>query len=358
VERCPSELNVQPHAQATSTFVEIRKAQKEPTVTRRFPKGPLAAAVAVAVLALTACGATAESSTGGSGAEANFVHEDARGEAIEIDGTPETVVAQASAAAALWDNGFEVAGVFGDLPEPPNYLTGNLDVSETTVLGKTWGEFKVEEYAAMNPDLLIDMTFDGKNLWYAGEVEEQVGKLAPTLAMPLTGLSVTAQIEAFVELAEKLGAEPEVEDAKAEFAEASNRISAAVEKNPDLTVLAVSLYGEEVYFANTPEHPDLAYLAELGVKFPEVTPDEQGIFEPVSLENIGKYHADVLLVDARTPAEFEAIKDKELFQRLPAVTGGQQFLWYPAAPYSYQSYAKVFSEYADHLEAAQVLKRN
>jgi iron complex transport system substrate-binding protein len=326
-------------------------------VNRRFRRGPLAAATAAALLALTACGASTDASEGGSAAKTEFVHKDARGKTIEIDGTPETVVAQASAAAALWDNGFKVAGVYGDLPEPPNYLTGNLDVSETKVLGKAWGEFSVEEFAEMNPDLLIDMTFDGKTLWYAGEVEEQVSKLAPTLAMPLTGLSVTEQFEAFVELAEKLGAEPEIEDAKAEFDEAVGRIKAAVKQNPDLAVLAVSSYGEEIYFANTPEHTDLAYLAELGVKFPEVNPDETGIFEPVSLENIGKYHADVLLVDARDTGGLEELEKKDIFKRLPAVAGGQQFLWYPAAPYSYEAYADAFSEYADQLEAAQVLEQ-
>lgn len=326
-------------------------------MNRRLRRGPLAVAAAVALLATAACGPATDASEDAVGAEPDFVHTDARGKKIEVEGTPETVIAQGSAAAALWDNGFKVAGVYGDLPEPPNYLTGNLDVSETKVLGKAWGEFDVEEYAAMNPDLLIDMTFDGKTLWYAGEVENQVEKLAPTLAMQLTGLSVTEQIEAFTELAQKLGAEPEIEDAKADFEAAVERIKAAVKENPDLTVLAVSSYGEEIYFANTPEHPDLAYLAELGVKFPKVTPDETGIFEPVSLENIGKYHADVLLVDARDTGGLKELEEKDIFKRLPAVAAGQQSLWYPAAPYSYQAYAKAFSEYADKLEAAQVLKQ-
>ncbi|MGH3352040.1 MAG: ABC transporter substrate-binding protein [Nocardioides sp.] len=323
-------------------------------MNRRSRTGRLSAAVVAAALALTACGASEGADGGGSG----FVHEDARGKTVKTDAAPETVVAQASAAAALWDNGFKVDGVYGDLPDSPNYLIGNLDVSETKVLGKAWGDFNVEEYAAMNPDLLIDMTFDGKTLWYAGEVEKQVEKLAPTLAMQLTGLSVTEQIEAFNDLAKDLGAEPEIEDAKAEFEDAVARIRAVVKKNPDLTVLAVSTYGEEIYFANSPEHPDLAYLAELGVKFPEVTPDEQGIFEPVSLENIGKYPADVLLVDARDTGGLEELEKKDLFKRLPAVAGGQQDLWYPAAPYSYQAYAKVFSGYADQLEAAQVLEKS
>ena len=317
---------------------------------------PLAAVAASAALVLTACGASPDASEG-DGAGSGFVHEDARGKTVEIDGSPKTVVAQASAAAALWDNGYQVAGVYGDLPEPPNYLTGNLDVSKTKVLGKAWGEFNVEEYAAMNPDLLIDMTFDKKTLWYAAEVEKQVEKLAPTIGMPLTGLSVTEQIEAFSKLATDLGAKPEVDDAKAEFEDAVARIKAAVKKNPDLTVLAVSSYGEEIYFANAPEHPDLAYLAELGVKFPKVTPDEQGIFEPVSLENIGKYHADLLLVDARDTGGLAELEKKDIFKRLPAVAGGQQDLWYPAAPYSYQAYAKIFSGYADQLEAAQVLEQ-
>jgi iron complex transport system substrate-binding protein len=327
-------------------------------VNRRFRRGPLAAAAALAVLTLTACGGSTDASEDASGGGSDFVYEDARGTTVEIDGSPETIVAQASAAAALWDNGLEVDGVYGDLPDKENYLIGNLDISRTKVLGEAFGEFNVEEYAAMSPDLLIDMTFDEKTLWYAAEVEKQVEKLAPTIGMALTGLSVTEQIEAFNKLATDLGAEPEIDDAKAEFEGAVARIEAAVKKNPDLTVLAVSSYGEEIYFANAPEHPDLAYLVELGVKFPTVEPDEQGIFEPVSLENIGKYHADLLLVDARDTGGLKELETKDIFKRLPAVAGGQQDLWYPAAPYSYQAYAKIFNGYADQLEAAQVLKRS
>ncbi|HSX68663.1 ABC transporter substrate-binding protein [Nocardioides sp.] len=320
-------------------------------------QGPLAAVSTLTLLALAACGAATDTADQ-KAASTDFSYEDARGTTVEIEGAPETVVGQASAAAALWDNGFEVAGVYGDLPANENYLLGDLDVDKTKVLGKAWGEFNVEEYAALDPDLLIDMTFDGKTLWYAGEVETQVEKLAPTLAMQLTGLSVTEQIEAFTDLAEKLGAEPDIDEAKADFDAAVDRIKAVVESTPDLTVLAMSSYGEEIYFANTPQHPDLAFLADLGVKFPEVKPDEAGIFEPVSLENIDKYDADVILVDARDTGGLAELKKKAIFNRLPAVAGGQQDLWYPAAPYSYEAYAEVFNSYADALEGAKVLTKS
>ncbi|MEU6136535.1 hypothetical protein [Nocardioides sp. NPDC047086] len=243
---------------------------------------------AAAALTLTACGGSTDAADGEDRAGYGFVHEDARGKTVEVD------------------------GVYGDLPEPPNYLTGHLDVSETKVLGNAWGQFNVEEYAAMNPDLLIDMTVDGTTLWYAGEVE---------------------------------------------FEDAAARIEAVVKKNPDLTVVAASTYGEEIYFANAPAHPDLAYLAEIGVKFPEVTPDEQGIFEPAGLENISKRHADVLLADARDTGDIEGLRKKYIFKQLPAVAAGQQDLWYLAAPSSYQAYAEVFSGYADQLEAVQALEQ-
>jgi iron complex transport system substrate-binding protein len=75
------------------------------------------------------------------------------------------------------------------------------------------------------------------------------------------------------------------------------------------------------------------------------------------LENLGKYHADVLLVDARDSGAVKELKKTDIYKRLPAVAGGQQFLWYPTAPYSYDAYAEVFGTYADHLEAARVLKQ-
>ncbi|WP_156759098.1 ABC transporter substrate-binding protein [Microbacterium karelineae] len=326
------------------------------TMPPRLSGRVLVGAAVLGVLAVSACSSDTEpSEPAGSDRSHPFSYTDARGTAVSLDRTPEVVVAQTSVAAALWDNGYQAAGVFGELPDPLDYQAGDIDPSQMTVLGTTWGEFSVEEYAALGPDLLIDMTFDLETLWYAGEVEGQITEVAPTIGMQLTGLSVTEQIEAFVDLAERLGAEPDIAEAKAEFEAAGGRVAEASEGDPELVVLALSVTEDGAWFANPAQHPDLAHLADLGVEFAEVTPDESGVWEQVSLENLGKHHADVLLVDARDASGLDAIRDMEIWRNLPAVVAGQQYAWYPAAPYSYESYANIIGEYADHLESAEGL---
>ncbi|WP_278315210.1 ABC transporter substrate-binding protein [Lolliginicoccus levis] len=83
-----------------------------------------------------------------------------------------------------------------------------------------------------------------------------------------------------------------------------------------------------------------------------------GFFEPASLENLAKYHADVILVDSRSSDKLEALKDQPIWQNLPAGEAGQQYLWYPAAPYSYKSYAPLVRGYATHIEGARSARRS
>ena len=55
---------------------------------------------------------------------------------------PTVVVAQSSAAAALWDFGFKVKGAYGELKTTDGKLdfqAGNLQLSEITVIGSITG---------------------------------------------------------------------------------------------------------------------------------------------------------------------------------------------------------------------------
>jgi hypothetical protein len=84
---------------------------------------------------LTACG-RAEPGTGdptASSVPARFTYTDARGTTIDLDQVPTSVVAQSSAAAALWDAGFRVKGAYGELQAKDgklDYQAGNLDLSQ------------------------------------------------------------------------------------------------------------------------------------------------------------------------------------------------------------------------------------
>ena len=164
---------------------------------------------------LAACNASGStsgapaSSAASSAAAGPFSWKDARGKEIALDGPPKVVVAQSSAAAALWDAGFQVAGAYGELKVTDgklNYQAGNLDLSKVAVIGETFGEFNIEKLAALGPQLLIDMSFDDKTLWYVdAKVESQVTALCPTLGVQMLERNLVQVIDSFTELAVKLG---------------------------------------------------------------------------------------------------------------------------------------------------------
>ena len=144
-------------------------------------------------LTLAGCNASAREETAAgpaSSTTAGFSYTDARGTKIELATVPTVVVAQSSAAAAWWDFGFKVKGAYGELKTTDGKLdfqAGNLDLSEITVIGSTYGEFNLEKYAAMGPQLLIDESFDDKNLWYVPqESAAEIEAVAPTLGIKMS----------------------------------------------------------------------------------------------------------------------------------------------------------------------------
>jgi iron complex transport system substrate-binding protein len=317
------------------------------------------------VLGLAGCNASAESDStpqGSSSAAQGFSWTDARGQAIDLPTVPKVVVAQSSAAASLLDAGLKIAGVYGELTETDgklDYQAGNIDVSQVTVLGKTYGEFKVEAYAAMNPELLIDMSFDNKTLWYVPvEAASKIEALAPTLGIKALNLGLVEIIEEFMDLAAKLGADttaPAVVDAKAAFEQATEKIKAAVAAQPDLTVLAASPSSNTMYIANPAQHSDLALLKSLGVKFVDYQGKAEEYFAEISYEQLDKYSADVVLSDARNYAEKDKVDAQATWKALAAVKGGQVYDWLPAAPFSYAAYVSILEGYAEALSGAKRL---
>lgn len=298
----------------------------------------------------------------GSSTSGSFSFTDARGKAVELATVPAVVVAQSSAAASLWDAGYHVKGVYGELTDTGgklDYQAGRIDVSQVTVIGKTYGEFEVEAYAAMNPELLIDMCFDGKTLWYVPtESASKIEALAPTIGAKALDLDLVAIIEQFMTLAGKLGADTgarAIVDAKAAFDQACQRIRAAVAAKPALTVLATSPSSSTIYIANPAQNSDLALLKSLGVTFVDYPGKAEEYFAEISYEKLDSYSADVILSDARNYAERDKVDTQATWKALPAVKAGQVHDWLPAAPFSYAAYVDILNGYADALTSARSL---
>jgi iron complex transport system substrate-binding protein len=316
---------------------------------------------ALSVAGLVGCNASAGdagSQAGPSGA-ATFSYTDARGKVVEFDLPATAVVAQSSAAATLWDFGYQVAGAYGDLKPIDgklSYQAGDLDLSKITVLSEIYGEFDVERFAAMNPQALIDLMFVADELWYLpDDLRTKVEAVSPTIAMEMLNLNLLQIIEEFAVLSSKLGADidaPVVTDAKADFEAAVAKVKEAVAAKPDLTVLGISRSADKVWVANPKQHPDFAYLETLGVKFVDSEVSDPAMyFNEISYERLDEFSGDVIFDDSRGGVIPEADK-QPTWQALPAVKAGQVHAWKPAAPYSYKANAPIFTEFAHAMSSA------
>lgn len=321
---------------------------------------------------LTACGAQ-ESSDGdteddqgtGSG---EFSFTDDRGEHVSLDSTPATLVAFIGAAAALTDYGIECTGVFGPTTRDngePDVQAGDVDVDSVTILGQEWGEFDVEEYAGLEPDLLITNMFEQDVLWYVpDDSADEITSLAPSIGIlvaPTTdepNLTLTTPIRRYARLAEALGADLEAASArkaKTRFEEAADTLRQAARDNPGIRVMACSAAADLFYVSSPDAAADLSYFASLGVNL--VTPDELddgGYYQSLSWENADTYPADVLLLDNRSSAlQPEDLTDKPTWNRLPAVKADQITSWNCEPRYSYAGCAPLLEELAEAISTAR-----
>ncbi|MEU7935907.1 ABC transporter substrate-binding protein [Microbispora bryophytorum] len=325
-----------------------------------------AGGAAVLTLALAACGSSdpAPSTAGQSAKSWSFT--DDRMETVTAGAVPSRVVAFTGTAAVLADYGLQqkVVGVFGETkradgsPEPQ---AGDLDVNKVTILGNVWGEFNIEKYAALRPDLLVTHMYDPGALWYVpDESKDKIVKLAPTVAVSVARVPMTEPIERYAALAESLGADlaaPKVAEAKARFEAAAESVRTAVAGNPGIKVLAASGSPDVLYVSNPEVNTDLMYFTQLGVDVvkPE-KPGDGGYYENLSWENADKYDADLILLDNRgTALQPKDLTSKPSWAKLPAVRAGQVVGWDPVPRFSYAGAAPILENLALAIRNAKKL---
>ncbi|MFF3907226.1 ABC transporter substrate-binding protein [Streptomyces sp. NPDC001848] len=346
-----------PHARLTSP-------------TRR---GLLAAGGALGLGAvLAACGG-GETKSGGSGSGGTaaatsgpWSFKDDRGQTAKADKVPSNIVAFAGVAAALHDYGVEVKGVFGPTRTKDgraDVQAGDLDVNKVTVLGNQWGQFNVEKYAALAPDLLVTTLFDGAGtLWY---VPEESKKKILAVGAPSVGISVYDRqlpepLQRMLDLARSLGADTssaKTTQARKRFEDAAARLRAASKAKPDIRVLAGSASQDVFYVSGTNLSIDLEYFKALGVNLVEPPASalkaSGGWFENLSWENVDKYKADVIMMDNRSSAIQPADITEATWKKLPAVKAGQVIARNPEPILSYGKCAPLLEDLAKAIEAAK-----
>ncbi|MFD5283570.1 siderophore-binding protein DesE [Streptomyces rubrogriseus] len=290
---------------------------------------------------------------------------DDRGTTVKLDKVPANIVAFTGVAAALFDYGVEVKGVFGPTTTKdgkPDVQAGDLDVDKVTVLGNEWGKLNVEKYASLAPEVLITTTFDtAGTLWSVPEEsKDKIAKLAPSVAISVFDRQLTQPLQRMWELAESLGADlkaKKVTDAKAAFDKAAARLRAAAKAKPEIRVLAGSASPDLFYVSGTNLSVDLEYFKALGVNFVEPSEDAKkatgGWFESLSWENVDKYPADVIIMDDRASTIQPADITEGTWKQLPAVKAGQVIARSPEPILSYDKCTPLLDNLAEAIENAK-----
>ncbi|MEU9300307.1 ABC transporter substrate-binding protein [Streptomyces sp. NPDC048269] len=319
------------------------------------------------VAALAACGGT-DSAKGddgkdkGAAASGPWSFKDDLGKDVSTKSTPKNIVAFTGTAAALYDYGIPVKGVFGPTRTADgkaDVQAGSMDISKVEILGNVYDEFNVEKYAALQPDLLVTNTWDG-NYWYLPEAsKDKILKLAPAAAIGVGGdVSMDKALERTADLAKSLGADLNAKntvDAKARFEAAAAKVREATKANPGIKVLVGSGDADNFYVSTPKTSADLKYFQQLGVEFviPEKV-DELGFFEKLSWENAGKYNADVVFLDNRTGTlQPEELKAKPTWAGLAAVKAGQITPRVTEPIYSYDKCAQILEDLAKAIQNAK-----
>ncbi|NKZ05669.1 ABC transporter substrate-binding protein [Actinomadura latina] len=330
-------------------------------LTRRAVLGA-GGAVALGAL-ISACGgddgAAGTASPGGA-----WTFTDDRGTKVDVAKRPQRIVGYVATAAALYDFGIDrqLVGVFGPTKLKdgrPDPQAGNLPVDRLEIIGNAFGEFNIEKYAALRPDLLVDNMFLPGELFYVpAESKDKIYALAPSAAISAGSVSLPKPVERTAALAAALGADlksAKVTAAKARFEKAAESVRAAAKAKPGLKVLAASA-SPDLFYASSPDmNTDLIYYKELGVDL--IVPgnlDKNGYFENLSWENADKYKADVIMLDSRTQAlQPKDLGSKPSWKDLPAVKAGQVVPWNAEPRFSYEGCAPLLEAVAAALNSAK-----
>ncbi|MFD5078282.1 ABC transporter substrate-binding protein [Streptomyces sp. NPDC058371] len=338
-------------------------------LTRR---GVLAAGGALGLgAALAACGdedakSGGTGSTSGAAKSGPWSFKDDRGKTAKADRVPANIVAFTGVAAALFDYGIEVKGVFGPTRTKDgkaDVQAGDMDISKLTILGNEWGQFNIEKYAALAPDVLISTMFDAKGtLWYVPEESAdtilKVG--APSVGISVYDRQLTEPLQRLLALAGSLGADVQadrVTKAKKRFEDAAARLRAAAKANPDIKVLIGSASQDIFYVSGSNLSVDLEYFKALGVNIVEppakTLAASGGWFENLSWENVDKYDADLIMMDNRTSTIQPADITKATWKKLPAVKAGQVIPRVTEPIFSYDKCAPILDDLATAIEKAK-----
>ncbi|TQL46620.1 iron complex transport system substrate-binding protein [Homoserinimonas aerilata] len=294
----------------------------------------------LAVSALAAC-STGAGDDSSANAEGAWSYTDDTGRTVTLDEQPERIAAYSDYAVGLLSTGIDPVALFGRFDVDTDARFDDYDISETPIVGNSYGEIDLEALAETAPELIVvgiypidrEGTLDTEGAYYGVadvEQQEQLEKIAPVVAIKVGGKGIDV-VESMTNLALALGAsEKLVEEGKAEYEIAAADLTAAAEESGvEVTYLYADPDG--VYVTKTLDEPETELYSELGVNFTSLKTDGDFYWDIYSWENAEQMMTgDVLLVN-NEGFQKDDLLDQPTFASHPALVAGQIHTWNSAA---------------------------
>jgi iron complex transport system substrate-binding protein len=318
----------------------VPEHERHRTTRREFTLGGLAA-LASGSLLLSACGGDDKSSSQDA-ASGPWTFTDDRGKKVTRETRPKRIVANEATAAALFYAGVKPVGIIAGSPLKQSTLLEGVDPDGVESLGDVYGEINLEKLAAVRPDVIVTaFNPDQAPLLFGFKNEAQQKKaeaFAPILAV--NGVKDTTRvIERHHEVAGAFGAHqdaPRITAARKRYDERVAALKEAIEAKPDLAVVAVSGYADQVLFARPEEFPVFREYTAWGLEMTDPK-GKDPFWETVSWEQVDKYPADLILYDDKTGTlDLDAMDRKPTWRGLPAVKAGQLVAYSAIEDWSYE----------------------
>ncbi|UFS57503.1 ABC transporter substrate-binding protein [Subtercola endophyticus] len=312
--------------------------------------------------ASTGAGSTLAASTAAADGPWSFT--DDTGTTITLDHQPTKVASYSDYAIGLMSYGIDPVAIFGRVEVATDDRFASYDLSNTAVVGNSYGEIDLEALAAAAPDVIVtgiyptdrEGTLDTTAAYYGfadTEQQAQLEKIAPVIAIEVggKGMDVIASIN---RLSEALGVSDEtVAAAKTTFdAAAADLTAAAAETKLEVTQMYADADG--IYVVKPADEPETELYRSLGVNFTDLNPTGYYYWDIYSWENAAQMMSgDVLLVNVEGYQAAE-LTGQPTFAAHPALVASQAHTWNGAA-LDYASQAAHMTELTQILRSSKAL---
>jgi len=313
----------------------------------------------VALATLAGCAPAADDAATGDGA---WTYTDEVGTTVTLDEAPDRVASFTDYATGFFSAGITPVAIFGRTDVASDERFADYDLSETTIVGNSYGEIDLEALAEAAPDVIIvgaspgdrEGTIDEPYYGFAdAEQQAQVEKIAPILTITVGGNGADV-IAAQNKLSLALGGDADLIDAaKVEYDAAAADLTLAAEaSNIEVTHLYADADG--LYLVKPGDSPEDALYRSLGVTFTDLDPEGDFYWDIHSWENADQVMSgDVLLVDNEGYQQSD-LEAQATFASHPALAANQAFTWIVSS-FDYASQAEHMNQLAELLRESTKL---